>query len=223
MYVCMYVCLFVCLFACLFVCMHVFLFACVCLFVCLHVCLSVCLYVHLFVLSNSVQTHCLSAFHSYTCLSAVTPDKHNTNQDTKSETPTCHINLYPHCCTRPSLTIAGIALVHTIILISDIPDHEVRYHIDWPSIKTLSHVVHVNGTTIIVKLELLGVSQPRDLWCRDASSSTLQGDFSTIIECCGGSWGNGNLWSLWKRIVFVRCGVTSCVTNKKQTNRQTHK
>ena len=135
LFVCVYVCLIVCLFVCLFVCSCVFMFAC--LFV-------VCLYVRLFVLSNSVQTHCLSAFHDYTCLSAVTPDKHNTNQDTKSETPTCHINLYPHCCTRPSLTIADIALVHTIIRISDIPDHEVRYHIDWPSIKTLSHVVDGN-------------------------------------------------------------------------------
>ena len=135
LFVCVYVCLIVCLFVCLFVCSCVFMFAC--LFV-------VCLYVCMFVLSSSVQTHCLSAFHDYTCLSAVTPDKHNTNQDTKSETPTCHINLYPHCCTRPSLTIADIALVHTIILISDIPDHEVRYHIDWPSIKTFSHVVDVN-------------------------------------------------------------------------------
>ena len=161
LFVCMYVCLFVCLYACTFVCMYVclyfYLFVClficmfVFLFVCLYVCLlhvhmfvCFCLYVRLFVLSSSIQTHCLSAFHSYTCLSAVTPDKHNTNQDTKSETPTCHINLYPHCCTRPSLTIAGIALVHTIIRISDIPDHEVRYHINWPSIKTLSHVVHVN-------------------------------------------------------------------------------
>ena len=157
LFVCLYVfvCLFVCMFVCMFVCLHFYLFVClficmfVCLFVCMYVCcmficLFVCLYVRLFVLSSSIQTHCLSAFHSYTCLSAITPDKHNTNQDTKSETPTCHINLYPHCCTRPSLTIAGIALVHTIIRISDILDHEVRYHIDWPSIKTLSHVVHVN-------------------------------------------------------------------------------
>ena len=152
LFVCMFVCLFVCLFAvCLFVCIFICSFVClfVCLFVCMYVCcmficLFVCLYVCLFVLSSSIQTHCLSAFHAYTCLSAVTPDKHNTNQDTKSQIPTCHINLYPHCCTRPSLTIAGIALVHTIIRISDIPDHEVRYHINWPSIKTLSHVVHVN-------------------------------------------------------------------------------
>ena len=150
MYVCLFICLYVCLFAFLFVCMHVCWFAClfVRMFLCLHVCMFVCLYVRmfvrLFVLSSSVQTHCLSAFHTYTCLSAVTPDKHNTNQDTKSETPTCHINLYPHCCTRPSLTIADIALVHTIIRISDILDHEVRYHINWPSIKTLIHIVDVN-------------------------------------------------------------------------------
>ena len=156
LYVCLSVCVFVCMFVCLFVCMFICLYVCcllICMFVCLYVCLLyvhmfVCLYVRMFVcmfvLSSSVQTHCLSAFHDYTCLSAVTPDKHNTNQDTKSETPTCHINLYPHCCTRPSLTIADIALVHTIIRISDIPDHEVRYHIDWPSIKTLSHVVDVN-------------------------------------------------------------------------------